>query len=215
MFGGKNVEFVCGGQTPKTVFLSIAQGFGPRQQTEPYVNIRPRGTRTTAHRVYRQIVVILKELGPKTYACLKNQPDFPDDASGGGMEIDREESMQREEPMEEEDEVEDDVPDPALPYDDGEDDEDETPDYGSLQDEEERSEADGVEDVTDYLRKLRTANLGFLDEVDEEDLPGVKGLLPVVYAGDDSEEAKREEKEWDEASKYYWPLLREMTGDRS
>jgi hypothetical protein len=200
MFGGKNVEFVCGGQTPKTVFLSIAQGFRPRQQKEPYVNIRPRGTRTTTYRVYRQIVVILKELGPKTYACLKKQSDFPDDASDGRMEIDREESM------EEEDEIEDNVPDPELPYDDGEEDEEETPDYGSLQDEEEGSAADGMEDVTDYLRMLRTANLGFLDDVDEEDLPGVKGLLPVVYAGDDSEEAKREEKEWDEASKYYWPL---------
>ena len=128
------------------------------------------------------------------------------------MEIDPEESMEREESMEEEDEVEDDVPDSALPYDDGEEDEEETPDYGSLQDEEEGSE---MADVTDYLRMLKTANLGFLDEVDEEDLPGVKGLLPVVYAGDDSEAAKQEEKEWDEASKYYLPLLREMAGDRS
>jgi hypothetical protein len=207
MFGGKNAEFVCSGETPKTVFLSIAQGFGPRQQTEPYVNIRPRGTRNT-RRVYRQIVVILKEMGPKTYACLQ-QSDFPDDASGGRMEIDREESI------EEEDEVEDEVPDPALPDDDGEEDEVETPDYGSVQDDDVESGNGAMAEVTDYLRMLRTTNLAFLDAVDKENIPGVKDMLPIVYAGDRSEEAKQAEKEWDEASENYWPLRGGRAYDRS
>src|SRR5579859_2928655 len=39
LFAGDNVEVDCGASTPKTVCLSIAQGFGPRQAKEPYVNI--------------------------------------------------------------------------------------------------------------------------------------------------------------------------------
>jgi hypothetical protein len=200
MFGGKNVEFVCGGQTPKTVFLSIVQGFGPRQKKEPYVNIRPRGTRTIHQRVYRQIVVVLKELGPKTYACLQ-QPDFPDDNSDGRFETE----IDRDESMEEEDGEEDEF-DLALPYDDGEEDEVETPDYGSLEDDEEELDNNSeFADVTKYLRMLRTANLGFLDDVETEDLLGVRDFLPVVYDRDRKPEAEQAEKEWDVA-RDNWPL---------
>ena len=136
----------------------------------------------------------MKELGPKTYACLK-QSDFGDDcsASDGPTEID----------PEEEDEVGDEVPDPALPYDDGKEDEVETPDYGSLQDDDEELEDGAMAGVTEYLRMFRTANLGFLDEVDEENLPGVKDLLPLVYAGECGPESVQAEMQWDEARKKY------------
>jgi len=69
--------------TPNTVYLSIVQDFGPRQAKEPYVNLRPRGIDKNLREgsdirpplIYRQIVLILKELGPNTYKCLQN-PDF-------------------------------------------------------------------------------------------------------------------------------------------
>jgi hypothetical protein len=121
------------------------------------------------------------------------------------MEIDWEESM--EESMEEENEGEDEFPDLALPYDDdGEEDEVETPDYCSLEDEEEELDEDSeFAGVIEYLRMLRTANFGFLDDVETEDLLGVRDFLPVVYTRDRKPEAEQAEKEWDEA-RNNWPL---------
>jgi hypothetical protein len=82
-FAGNDVTRASVGGTPNTVYLSIVQDFGPRQAKEPYVNIRPRGIDKNLRHgsnirpplIYRQIVVILKELGPNTYKCLQG-PDF-------------------------------------------------------------------------------------------------------------------------------------------
>jgi hypothetical protein len=82
-FAGNDVTRASVGGTPNTVYLSIVQDFGPRQAKEPYVNIRPRGidknlrddSNIRPPLIYRQIVVILKELGPNTYKCLQG-PDF-------------------------------------------------------------------------------------------------------------------------------------------
>ena len=200
-------------------FLSIAQDFGPRQEREPYVYIRPRGNRTI-HRIYRQINVILKEIGPKTYACLQPESYSDDDLSSQEEsdvddDLDCRMDVVEEESMDEEDEVEDEVPDPALPDDDGEEDEVELPDYGSVLDDDEELGDDEMAGVTKYLRMLRTANFGFLDDVDKEDIPGVKDFLPLVYNGERGEEAEQAEKEWDEAREKYWPLRRGWAGDCS
>ena len=80
-FAGNDVTRASDTGTPSTVYLSIVQDFGPRQAKEPYVNIRPRGIDKNLQQsiqpslIYRQIVVILKELGPNTYRCLQG-PDF-------------------------------------------------------------------------------------------------------------------------------------------
>ena len=161
LFAGDNVEVDCGASTPKTVYLSIAQGFGPRQAKEPYVNIRPRGKPTvvtrTGVRAFRQIVVTLKELGPNTYKCLQD----PEDANQDMMDV----------------------------VDDSNEDEDEFPEYGKEFAEEGDEElGNGTRaEATKYLRKLKTAHLAYLDDVDTEALPGVKDFIPLVYIGDDDE----------------------------
>src|ERR1700685_2621418 len=62
-----------------SVFLSIVQDFGPRRKTEGYVNIlhHEKGHLLRHDPARRQIVVILKELGPDTYTCLQDPPPDP------------------------------------------------------------------------------------------------------------------------------------------
>ena len=83
LFADNDVTRASFSGTPNTVYLSIVQDFGPRQAKEPYVNLRPRGIDKNLREgsdirpplIYRQIVLILKELGPNTYKCLQS-PDF-------------------------------------------------------------------------------------------------------------------------------------------
>ena len=66
--------------TPKTVYLSIAQGFGPRRPKlkESYVNIlseKDEDVMLRNVRTFQQIAIVLKELGPQTYKCLQEEFD--------------------------------------------------------------------------------------------------------------------------------------------
>ena len=50
-FVGKEID--CPDGTPKTVYLSIAQGFGPKQKKESYVNILSEGDEDVTFRNHR------------------------------------------------------------------------------------------------------------------------------------------------------------------
>ena len=47
---------------------------------------------------------------------------------------------------------------------------------------------------TEYLCKLKTANLEYLDDVDKEARPGIMDFLPLVFDG--GEEAEEADKDW-------------------
>ena len=147
-------------EAPTSVYLSIVQGFGPRQRQEKYVNIYPRaidkGQRDL--QCYRQIVVVLKELGPNTYQCLKES------TPSGHMVTDEksDEDERQSNNLESNNSSDDD----ELPEDDDK-------ELGNG----ERSVA------TKYLRLLRATRQGYLDDVDQESLPGIKDFLPGVYIG--------------------------------
>ena len=149
-FVGKDVTIDFSDRTPKTVYLSIAQGFGPKRRTkESYVNILVRKDQDITFRnvrTFRQIAIVLKELGPQTYKCLQEKFDYSNQ-----MDVD----VQAGEEC------------PVLPEDEAEE-----LGYG------ERAEA------TKYLRKLRNADIDYLEDVDKDDIPAVLDFLPLVYSGE-------------------------------
>ena len=233
MFGGENVEVAWNDGTPTSVFLSIVQGFGPRRQTEPYVDIVDRGTtKARLPRTYRQLVLVLKELGPNTYKCLQtpdsadyDMMDVVEDEDGSessdhslSLPDDADEQLEGVAAELEDSDVElrdivdygqlpdfNDEPDDED-YEDS--DEDELPDYGPVLPD------DGDEDLQDndfgrattYLRMLRTANLGYLDDVKKENLSGIKDFLPAIYVGERGEQVKEAQSEWNAGKKKYKSL---------
>jgi hypothetical protein len=50
---------------------------------------------------------------------------------------------------------------------------------------------------------LRTANLGYLNDVKKENLSGIKDFLPAIYVGERGEQVKEARAEWNAAKKKY------------
>src|SRR5271170_7792566 len=150
-----------------------------------YVNILPRQTPTYNFRnntTRRQIVVILKELGPNTYACLRDSPSINDEPIDDVDEDDRRE-----------------LPDasPDIPMREAGAEEGHAGDEDLLSEDSDEELEDGtMAEVTKYLRMLRTANLRYLDSVDKDNLPGVKHFLPGVYVGEHCREVNKAHREW-------------------
>jgi hypothetical protein len=77
---------------PVTMYLSIAQGFGPKQKKENFVNVLEKHAADgdvmlrNIH-TFRQIPIVLKGLGPETYKCLQEKDD------GTQMVIDTEDGV--------------------------------------------------------------------------------------------------------------------------
>src|SRR5271154_4416127 len=192
MFSGKNVKVAGKDGTPISVFLSIVQGFGPRRKTEGYVNIlTPKAETTHATRSkdtrLRQIVVILKELGPNTYTCLQDSsPDSPSIDDEPMDDVDEED--RREVP-----EASLDIPmrEPGA-EEGGHGDEDFLPEDGD-----EELEDGEMAEVTKYLRMLRTANLRYLDNVEKENLFGIKDFLPGVLVGERGHQVDKAHRDWE------------------
>jgi hypothetical protein len=177
---GKEID--CPDGTPKPIYLSIAQRFGPKRKNESHVNILPEGDKDVTFRnlrTFRQIAVVLKELGPETYKCLQDAEKSPEP-------MDAEESP---DPM--------DVEDPDDPTDDEDSDypmdveESADPIYVSVQaavncpflaEDEAKELGDFTRTATlPYLEKLRTGPLAYLDNVKPNLLTGVLESLPLVY----------------------------------
>ena len=198
MFGGKDVKVADNDGTPTSVFLSIVQDFGPRRKTkEAYVNIlTPKAETTHDTRskdiFLRQIVVILKELGPNTYTCLQDSPPSPspvdDDPMNDVSMDDVDEEDRREVP-----EASLDIPMPERDAEEGgHGDEDFLP-----EDRDEELKNGKMAEVTKYLRMLRTANLRYLDNVDKVNLLGVKDFLPGVLVGEKSRQVDKAHRDWE------------------
>jgi len=211
MFGGKKVAEACkDGTTPTSVFLSIVQDFGPRRKKEGYVNILPqeKGVDLRHADACRQIVVILKELGPNTYTCLRDSPPIDDEPMDDVDEDDRLDygSVLPDKGDEEVRQTDEDgVESPDTPMrEPGHEEEGngDLPDYSPyLPDDGDEELGDGeMARVTKCLRMLRTANLGYLDDVDEENLSGIKDFLPGVYVGEDGVQAQ---SEWETGRESY------------
>lgn len=131
-FTGHDVRQTLDQGTPNSVFLSVLQGFGPKLKKEQTVNLvcpperaserianeksgqvsQPETTVPPPPRPYRQIVVVLKELGPSTYKCLQRRPNDEDEVMEnvssptsegeedlGGMELDSEDRDQGHRPL--------------------------------------------------------------------------------------------------------------------
>jgi hypothetical protein len=192
MFGGKDVKVAGNDGTPTSVFLSIVQDFGPRRKTkEAYVNIlaQEKGADLRSDPARRQILVVLKELGPDTYSCLRDSPSIDDEL----MDVDEEDRPELPE-------ASPDIPMRDVPVRDvgaeegGYGDEDFLPEDGD-----EELEDGEMAEVTKYLRMLRAANLHYLDNVDEENFAGVKDYLPGVYVGEvgkPGDEVDNAQREW-------------------
>jgi hypothetical protein len=199
MFGGKSIKVTGKDGTPTSVFLSIVQGFGPRRKTEGYVSIlTPKAETTHPPRSkdipLRQIVVILKELGPNTYTCLQDSPpDSPsvDDEPMDDVSMDDvDEEVRREVP-----EASLDIPmrEPDA-EEGGHGDGDFLPEDGD-----EELEDGKMAEVTKYLRMLRTANLRYLDNVEKEkeNLFGIKDFLPGVLIGERGHQVDKAHRDWE------------------
>jgi hypothetical protein len=188
-FVGKEID--CPDGTPKTVYLSIAQGFGPKRKNESYVNILPEGDKDVTFRnlrTFQQIAVVLKELGPETYKCLQDAEKSPEpmDAEESPDPMDVEDS---DDPTDDEDsdnptddEDSDDPMDVEEPAD---------PIYVSvhaavncpfLAEDEAKELGEPTRAATlPYLKKLRIGPLAYLDNVKLNLLTGVLESLPLVY----------------------------------
>jgi len=188
-------------ETSKTVYLSIVQGFGPKQVQESYVNIlsetdkdHPADITFRNYRRFRQIALVLKELGPETYKCLQDRAASPDPTEGSAATEGSPVPMIL------------DKSDDAMKVDDSDDDMDDVQSDDAMVDVEESAskrvdvavqgavecpflvedEADELWDVTragtlPLLEKLRTSHLEYLHNVDDNHLTGVIEFLPLVY----------------------------------
>jgi hypothetical protein len=191
MFGGKRVEEACNdGTAPTSVFLSIVQDFGPRRKTkEGYVNILPqeKGAGLRHDPARRQIVVVLKELGPDTYTCLQNSPSTDDDSLMDGVDEEDRPELPDASPS--------DIPMRDVGAEEGGlGDDDFLPEDGD-----EELEDGEMAEVTKFLRMLRTANLRYMDNVDKENFAGVKDYLQAVYVGEvgkPGDEVDKAHREW-------------------
>ena len=65
------------------------------------------------------------------------------------------------------------------------------------EDGDEELEDDKMAEVTKYLRMLRTANLHYLDNVDKENLSGVKDFLPSVFVGELGHQVDKAHRDWE------------------